>query len=455
MTHNKKMTLSFLLLGSAVAVSAVVISALGNHGYNFAFALPNDWGIVVSKDNNVALTSDYSNVTGNVKTNHDNNVGLSFTNAKSATNAVATLSSTGAIENTTLIKGIQSITVDFTGSLSVVFSSDTVEFTTPEALTSGTVFSLAKTFDYFKLTAGAETTINEIVIKHACESRFTLDEDKIIEAEEFLLNTKHRSNDSNAHGGAYALAIDDCGQGMYFRYYAFEAGNRDVTVTYSTGKAGSYHTLFVNGHNYNVVYSQNTGWFGDSHVSADVTIQDVPFVLGWNELYLIKNGTGSDNPEYGGYAQVDYITVEGSQRRVDLSDFDMTSYVYNLEGEAAKWHWDSKSQRPNNWGSNFSLGYGLGEMNADNDGVEFNVKIAEAGTYALRPVNGGNKSLRVSIDSAAAVAYDFGAYTEWNDPVMAAANVCQVELTAGTHSINIIRNGSWFTFDKLVVEKVS
>ena len=455
MMKSKKMAVCFILLGSAIGVSAVAVSALGTFNLGFVDALDNEYGVAITKDNNIALAASYGNATGNVKTNNGNDVALSFANAKSAENAVAMLNSTGGIKNTSLIKGIESITVEFSGSLSVQFSSDMVEYTTPEALTSGVKFALAKTFDYFELIANSETTVNSITIKHSCSSRFALDEDKIVEAEEFLLDTRRRSVDAQAHGGAYALGFDDCGQGMYFRYYAFEAGNRDVTVTYSTGSAGSYHTLFVNGNNYRVNYSQNTGWFGDTKTTADVTIEDVAFVQGWNELYLIKNGNSGDNPSYGGWAQVDYITIEGSQRRVDASDFDMTSNVYNLEGEAAKWHWANSSQRPNNWGGKFSLGFGLGEMNADNDGVEFNVKIAETGTYAIRPVNGGNKSLKVSIDSATAVAYDFGAYTEWDDPVMAANNICQVQLTAGTHSINIIRNGSWFTFDKLVLEKVS
>ena len=280
------------------------------------------------------------------------------------------------------------------------------------------------------------------------------DGDLIIEAENSILNPKHYSLDSHAHNGAYALAFDDCGQGMYFRYYAFEAGNRDVTVTYSTGMANSYHTLFINGNSYKVTYSENTDWFGDSHVTADVTIQDVPFVLGWNELYLIKNGTGSDDPSYGGYAQIDYITIEGTQQKFDLTEFDMVANVYNLEGEAAKWHWTSTSQRPTNWGGKFSLGYGLGEMNKDNDGVTFSFYIADGGTFALRPVLGGNKSLYVKVDSGEKTKYEFGEYTQWDDPVTTDASICQVELEAGTHTIDITRYDNWFTFDKLVIERI-
>jgi hypothetical protein len=282
------------------------------------------------------------------------------------------------------------------------------------------------------------------------------DVDQRLEAEKACLDRQRLwADDPNASNGAYAKDINDNGQGLYFRYYAYEAGNRDVTVTYSTGSVGSYHTLFANGASYRVTYTENTNWFGDSHVTADVTIKDVTFIQGWNELYLMRNGSSSDNPAWGGWAQIDYITVEGTGEKYETSLFDTTSYVYNLEAEMGHWHWANEYQKPNNWGNPFSFGYGLGEINAAGDGVKFDIEIAEAGTYAIRPIQGGNRKLYVSVDGGDYIYYEFGEYKEWNDPTIADASICQVELTAGFHYIDFTRGNDWSTIDKFVFEKVA
>ena len=288
-----------------------------------------------------------------------------------------------------------------------------------------------------------------------------LDSDERLEAELGLLDRERCwSDDIEASNSAYALAIDDCGQGMYFRYFAFEAGNRDVTVTYSTGMAGSYHTLFANGQSYKVTYSENTGWFGDTHQTAEVKIEDVQILAGWNELYLIKNGVSTDNPGYGGYAQVDYITIEGTNKSFDLDEFNMVSSSYKLEAEMAHWHYANPNQRPVNWTNEgtFSLGFGLGEMNASGDGCRFTIEIQEAGTYAIRPCIGGNgdgsKTLSVSIDYGEEVVRSFGTPSNWNVPVLANSDIYRVELSAGLHEIDLLRNGNWFTLDYLLLERI-
>lgn len=282
------------------------------------------------------------------------------------------------------------------------------------------------------------------------------DVDKILEAETACLDRQRNwSNDGQAHGGAYGLAFNARGQGMYYRYYAYEAGQRDVTVTYATGMAGSKMRLYANGQSYWVVFSEYTNWFGDAHVTANVKVEDVTFVQGWNELYLFKDGEESDNPAWGGYAQVDYITVEGTGNKYDMSLFNLNSNSYSLEGEMGHWHHANESILPEKWGGNFSLGFGLGSMDGTDDGVKFDIDIAEAGTYAFRPVMGGNKGLRVSVDGGEYTSYSFGAYSEWNDPVMAANDICVVELTAGFHYIDFMRDGNWFTFDRVVIERVA
>ena len=100
------------------------------------------------------------------------------------------------------------------------------------------------------------------------------------------------------------------------------------------------------------------------------------------------------------------------------------------------------------------MGYGLGEMNQDGDGVKFNFTIKDAGSYAIRPVLGGNKSLKVSVDGGTPKVYEFGEFTQWNNPVVSGDSICVLELSEGVHSLDFTRNDNWFTFDKLVIERV-
>ena len=290
-----------------------------------------------------------------------------------------------------------------------------------------------------------------------------IDGNQRLEAEDFLIIEEgwNYSADSQASGGAYGLGFNDCGQGMYFRYYAFEAGERDVTVAYATkftlnnenDNANPFMTLRVNGVKHTVVFEEDTGWFGDEHVTADATVQNVAFAQGWNELYLYKNGTGSDSPAWGGYAQVDYIVVEGTNNEYDLDEFNTSSNSYTLEAEMGHWHWNNGGTRPTKDEANFS-GYYLGSIDAPGDGVKFGVKLAEAGTYAIRPVLGGPRALKVKIDDGEFVAKTFGNTSAWDAPEICSDDIYRVELSAGRHVIEFERNDTWTCFDQFNLTKI-
>ena len=284
-----------------------------------------------------------------------------------------------------------------------------------------------------------------------------------LEAEDYLIVEEgwNYSADSQASGGAYGLGFNDCGQGMYFRYYAFEAGTRDVTVAYATkftinsenDNENPFMTLRVNGVKHTVVFEEDTGWFGDNHTTADATVQNIAFVQGWNEIYLYKNGTGSDSPAWGGYAQVDYIVVEGTNNEYDLDEFDLSSNSYTFEAEMAHWHWFNGAIRPTRDETNFS-GYYLGSIDDTGDGVKFGVKILEAGTYAIRPVLGGPRALKVNIDDGDFVEKTFGNESGWNQPQICSDDIYRVELSAGKHVIEFERNGTWTCFDQFNLTKI-
>ncbi len=281
------------------------------------------------------------------------------------------------------------------------------------------------------------------------------DGDVVIEAEDALLNPVHYSADADAHGGGYALGFDSCGQGMYFRYYAYEAGERTVDVEYATGATGSYMNFHLNGVVTKVPFDTNTGWFGDSKTSATATVT-LTFAQGWNEFYLIKDGTDSDNPEYGGWAQIDYIKIHGSGKSYDATQFDTSSDSYKLEAEVAGWHWQNGDVRPTKDGQ-FSLGYYCGSMDNAGDGVKFTFKVAESGTYKLQLAygGGGDTAVKYSVNGGDALDITLKGSTAWNN-VVPSENAITLELTAGeTVTIDFMQAGTWFVPDYLLVTKVA
>lgn len=302
-----------------------------------------------------------------------------------------------------------------------------------------TVSVTAKCANITSETATAE--INVLVI----------DGDVILEAEDALLNPKHYSADPLAHGGAYGLAFNDCGQGMYYRYYAYEAGEKNVDVVYATGSAGSFMNFYLNGTKTKVLFSEYTNWFGDAHTTATATVT-LTFAQGWNEFYLIKDDGN------GGWAQIDYIKVHGSGKGFDSTAFDLSSNSYKLEAECAAWHWADGNQRPAGWGDGCSLGYALGEINAVGDGVKFTFKVAETGTYKLQVAYGSGVDgikFNISVNDEAAVLREHDRTGSHN--VFVLDEGIEVELTAGqtvTVDIGRAENSQWLTFDYLLVTKV-
>lgn len=289
-----------------------------------------------------------------------------------------------------------------------------------------------------------------------------VDGDVLLEAEDAVLNKNHISYDGVANGGAYALGIDDCGQGLYFRYYAYETAEKTVEVRYSTANAGSFMKFYVNGaYQKNVVFSENTGWFGDTKTSATASVT-LNFAQGWNEIYLVKIGTDADTPAYGGNAQIDYIKILGSGKQYDVTQLDLSSNSYKLEAECAQWHWQNGNQRPNDWSTEgFSMGYGLGAMDNDGDGVKFNFKVAESGTYKIQLAFGGGSEtdgikLNVSVNNNASMLKTFTGTGGWSDINL--SDGFNVELTAGEwQSIDFARtaDSSWLTIDYILITRVA
>lgn len=298
-----------------------------------------------------------------------------------------------------------------------------------------------------------------------------VDTDVLIEGEDGIISSeaRHLSIDTEyAHGGAYAQKIDNSGEGLYFRYFAFEAGERDVDIEYATHYPGSYMNLYCNSEfAARVDYPEWTDWIGDFGITATATVQ-VTFQKGWNELVLMKDGTKDDKLSYGGWAQIDYIVIHGTGKEFNPADVDMTATTYKLEAELSEWHWKVTSRRPAKWGTPFSLGHGLGSMDAEGDGVKFRFKVAESGTYKVQLAGGGpgggsgdrsEVRLNVRINEGGPETKTLHLGKGWN--VIALDDGFTVELTAGVwSSIDFSRLSPetypdmWFTPDYLLVTKL-
>ncbi len=278
-----------------------------------------------------------------------------------------------------------------------------------------------------------------------------IDNNVILEAEDAVLNQKHVYEYGNAHGGAIALDFNDCGQGMYFRYYAYEAGMRTVDVYYATGSAGSFMTFLVNGNanTATVTFDQNTGWWHDGITAAKATVE-LNLQKGWNDIYLIKHGDNTNN--YGGWAQIDYIEIHGTGKEFPVED--TTANSYRLEAESAAWHWANGNTRPAHWGGNFSGWYGLGSLDAAGDGAKFTFKVQDAGTYTIQIAYGGQGTppLKVTVNGET-VDVTLSGSNGWDN-----ITLCQIATftaEAGQEiTIDIGQAGQWYVFDYLLITKV-
>lgn len=302
--------------------------------------------------------------------------------------------------------------------------------------------------------------VNENGSKKACECGYSvdciIDVDIILEAEEAILNSKHLSIDEDAHSGAYGLAFNNCGQGMYYRYYAYEAGERDVDVYYATGSDYAYMNMYVNGTDkIRVDYPEVEGWFGDQKTISKVTVE-INVQQGWNEIYLIKDGTAED--EYGRYCQVDYIVIHGTGKDYTGQNFDKTIYSYKLEAELGNYHYTGDTV-PAHWGDKFSLGYGLGEMNVDGDGVKITYVARSTGTYNLKLAFGQGSDVTVDVYVNDELINEgkqlTNGSTGWDDIKLDQSGLT-IELVEGEEfSIDIRRNGTWYVLDYILLELVT
>lgn len=165
---------------AGIIVTAVIALAVG--------FLTNFKGILmtnVGAANDYTITLNYSNggsafpssytasdqINTSSKTNKGNEVDITYNNVKRASNKYAVVASSGTLYNSTRLTGLETLTVTFSGSLSLQTSSNTTFSGSSKSLTSGTSVDVPANEDFFKLTSSGETTIDTIVATYSCTSK--------------------------------------------------------------------------------------------------------------------------------------------------------------------------------------------------------------------------------------------------------------------------------------------
>ena len=312
--------------------------------------------------------------------------------------------------------------------------------------------------------SGGEATTTQKAICEECGQEYgellrpdNIDYNVRLEGEDGIIAGSQLSvfEGPNASNGQFAAGIDNCGQGLYFIHYAPVGGIHEIEVGYFTAYPNSKHELVVNGLAHTLVYTENTGWGQEAYVVGKVTVE-AELKQGYNIITLTKQGLPSDSPEYGGWAQVDYIEIKGTQQ-----EFDKEALVYNLEQikvEAEMGEFSSGAACPVGI-DGASNGYVVGEINSVGHGSTFTLNMPAAGRYALQIAYGKDAGTRPITVSLNGTSYDCSladyANQSWNNFHLSDA-IIVLDLVEGQNVLSIARaeNSNWFCFDYIVLTKV-
>lgn len=461
----KKGKLTFALLALSSLVLGFYVTQNNSEDILFPRATDTAYEINLTSSNAPSVSPDiitefYENA---VATPLGNPIHYEYGQVKSAADQHAFLGLDGYIRNLDAISGIGTITVIYISStpvsLKAGYTAD--DFTLTDTLQSGIAYSVSPSMNFFKVIANDDTQIYSIKIDYTCQRR-PVEEDALVEAETGLINQNMYRENSLAHGGAYVGAIDNCGQGVQIDFYSYIPGAHDFEIYYTTGSPNSYHNVYVNGeYSAKAVYSVNTGWGAENSYNPSSVTVSINLDEGWNRIAVIKDGISSDNPAYGGWAELDYFVIKGTGNDYVPLESGPVFTSTKLEGELAKVNNSGDAAAYN---ANASNHYTQGGINATGQGVDIWANIAQAGTYrvqiAYSHTNGDNQSIasiRVNEETIMqTIALPYTGGKAWNDPVLAPDEI-EIVLNYGRNHIYVTRedDSNWFTIDCLVLTLIS
>ena len=221
-------------------------------------------------------------------------------------------------------------------------------------------------------------------------------DDVIFEAENGLYNwgsttTSCYRNNPLAHEGAYVGGLDDAGQGLYFYYFNYIAGEYDFECYYTTALENCQVEVVVNGKAQGVFKCDEVnGWGGLGVFDTSCATTKIYLEQGWNTINIIKNGNVFN--DYGGFVELDYFILKGTEAKYNVADYanyDTTYPPYiRLEAELGcplKIIGGYQTiKNPAIANSNCSNGFILGAMDEIGDGVEWHFRCDYSGKYEIK-----------------------------------------------------------------------
>lgn len=172
--HRRRTKFYFgITIGAVVAIAVALFTNFKPKLFSNASA-NDDFTITFNRDNGgTGFPSSYgSGVNNNGHTNKGNVIAFTYNNAKSTSNKYCTLASGGYVYNSTVITGLESVNVTFSGGSLSLYSSKSTTFNgDAKSLTSGSALGIAANYDYFKLVASGETVVESITVFYTCSAR--------------------------------------------------------------------------------------------------------------------------------------------------------------------------------------------------------------------------------------------------------------------------------------------
>lgn len=173
---KRKLQLLALCTGfTGLTLGVLFFSGKGLGSFSPKVSADSNYILTLNSDNGgSSFSSSYSSseqVNKSARTNKGSEIDITYSNVKKSTNNYAVVANSGYLFNSTRLTGLETVTVNFTGSLSIYTSSTTTFSGVSSALTSGLEFAVDANNDYFKLVSSGETTISSVVATYLCSSR--------------------------------------------------------------------------------------------------------------------------------------------------------------------------------------------------------------------------------------------------------------------------------------------
>ena len=463
----KKKTL-FAVLSSFFAV-ALIVTFTSSLGKNLSKTYA-DGGIEYS------ITLDASNAVDDVlpsglaeqsiNTKLGNPIDFTYTGASVVSGKHVGLETGGTICNIDLIKGIRSITANFTGEMKIFVSGDIEVYEEYGELISGAKLEFTKTYDSVRLEALTNVEVQSLSMDFSCSSRFTgVEGNRWIAGFDSCVNIGDGGSSVGRRGWGsdfWAAMNFERGDGGRFHFFSEVGGLHNIVWNYNTG-AGAVIKTYLNNEFVEDLTLPATGrWYSDGVTGEDLVVQ-YNLKQGWNELTYATPFIDNN------YLQIGSINVLGNtDRRFDPNDIDTSIKTLHIEAEHGNYKsTNGQSQSKDFYGDSYSQNRLLGGIEATGTGSEmtFNLPAQGAGKYRMTAKVGCGKDQNIKVlvddmvtewaDDCITKEYTMktgGASPAWN--VTRETDSLDITLASGWNRIRVLFNGDWFTLDCIDLVKL-